>query len=232
MGEERHLHLVIRRPDLLRGPPRLVTVPRPGGGVRLLTELDPLDARTFRRSVERVAPAVERRLGPGVVANRLAGPDLRLEDWRVARRRWARATTAAPRGLRLHLDVAGCYGGIRPELVADALRRAGVTDTEELLRFLREVNAAGVPGLPVGPHASAVLANAVLARLDDAVAATGAAHVRWVDDLVVEVPSRRRAIAVLDAARRELGAMGLELQPAKTRLTAGRIRARPPSPGR
>lgn len=213
------MDIVIRRPRVLRRPPRPAFVAGPGGGHRRLTVLDPLDARTYERLVARVAPAVERALGHHVVANRVVGSDLRLEDWRIAHRRWRRATgRSEPGGLRLHLDVADCYGSIRPEVVDASLRSLGSEPSLELLRLLRELAEQDVPGLPVGPDASAVLANAVLRPMDLAVRAAGAAHVRWVDDVVVVVRSRRHAIRVLDGVRRELASLGLTLQDAKTCL--------------
>jgi reverse transcriptase-like protein len=172
--------------------------------------------------VARVAPAVERSLVPGVIANRAVGPDVRLEDWRIAHRRWRGVTTPPGRGLRLHLDVADCYASILPEIAAAALHRLGAASPSELIRFLHELRAHGVPGLPIGPDPSAVLANAVLAGIDRTVASAGAPHVRWVDDLVVEVRSRRHAIRVLDGVRRELAGLGLSLQAAKTRLEDAR----------
>ena len=56
-------------------------------------------------------------------------------------------------------------------------------------RFAR----AGVEGLPVGPPASAVLANAVLGRVDRTLDAAGLMWARWVDDVVVAGPAERAA---------------------------------------
>jgi hypothetical protein len=213
------MDMVVRRPEVLRGPPRPVFVARPGGGLRLLTELDPVDAATYRRLVARVAPDIEGALTPAVIANRVVGPTMLMEDWRVARRRWRRATARAEAGaLRLRLDVADCYGSIRPEAVEAALEALGAGRATHLIRFLHELAERGVPGLPVGPDASAVLANAVLRRVDLAVTASGAHHVRWVDDLVIEVGSVRHATRVFDTVRRELAPIHLTLRASKTRL--------------
>jgi hypothetical protein len=209
---------MVRHPDVLRGPPRIDIVGRPGGGTRRITVLEPADARIYARLVDRAAPAVERSLGDGVVANRVVGPGARLEEWRIAHRRWRRAVAPGGRGLRLHLDVADCYGSIAPGVVAATLAGLVAAPDDGLIRLLCELGERGVPGLPVGPAPSAVLANAVLARVDLAVRAGGAPHVRWVDDLVIAVSSRRHAIRVLDEVRRELATLGLRLQDAKTRL--------------
>lgn len=221
------MDLVVRRPAVLRGSPRTDLVSRQGGGGRRLTVLDPPDAATYRTLVGRVAPLIERSLGPAVFANRIAAPppglavrepgDWQLEDWRIAHRRWRRATEPAARGLRLHLDIADCYGSIRPEVVEAALLRLGARPEHRLIRLLHEL-ADHAAGLPVGPPASAVLANAVLERLDRAVSDAGAPHVRWVDDLIIAVRSPRHATQVLDEVRLELGSLELRVQDAKTRL--------------
>ncbi len=219
------MELVVRSPAVLQRPPRAELVVRPDGGRRRLTALGPADAATYRMLVERVAPAVERSLGPAVVANRVVPPrrslhgrrleDRWLEDWRVARGRWRRALAPPGRGLRLHLDVADCYGSIRPEVVAETLVLLGSEPDRRLIRLLHELTDHA-PGLPVGPEASAVLANAVLGRLDVAIADAGVPYVRWVDDLVIAVRSRRHATRMLDEARRGLSSLGLRVQDAKT----------------
>ena len=219
------MDLVVRRTALWH-PPRISRAPRPGGGVRSMVVLEPGDEAVYRELVATVAAAVERSLGPAVVANRVAAAPLVLEDWRAARARWRRAVgRPGARGLRVHVDVADCYDSIRPEVVAASLRAAGA-DPRKLVRLLHELVDHGVPGLPVGPEPSAVLANAVLSRVDLAVAAADVPHVRWVDDVVAFVPGRRRAVRVTDAVRRELEVMGLRPNEAKTRIEDRRAPAR------
>jgi hypothetical protein len=208
----------------LRRPPRAETISKPGGGTRRLIRLDPVDADTYRRLVARVAPAIERSLGSRVIANRVIGPPLRLEDWRAAHRRWRRAGGCGA-GFRLRLDVADCYGSIRPHTVTAVLASLGV-ESEALSRFLHGLAEYGVAGLPVGPEPSAVLANAVLHRLDVAIASTGVPHVRWVDDVIAVADGRRRARRALDAARRSLDELGLRPNVEKTLVEDRRCRVR------
>jgi hypothetical protein len=208
----------------LRRPPRAETISKPGGGTRRLIRLDPVDADTYRRLVARVAPAIERSLGSRVIANRVIGPPLRLEDWRTAHRRWRRAGGCGA-GFRLRLDVADCYGSIRPHTVTAELASLGV-ESEALSRFLHELAEHGVAGLPVGPEPSAVLANAVLHRLDVAIASSEVPHVRWVDDIIVVADGRRRVRRTLDAARRSLDELGLRPNAEKTLVEDRRCRAR------
>jgi hypothetical protein len=206
-----------RRHPEPRRPPRVVLVAKPGGGHRAITRLDPDDAATYRRLVADVASGVEASLSPRVVANRVAGPGLRLQDWREAHRRWRR-TLSASGGAWLMTDVRDCYPSIRPPVVVSALSSIGAP-SEEIGAFLGAF--APSSGLPVGPDASAVLANAVLAGGDRALAAAGLWHVRWVDDLAIRVDGPREALRALDAVWRALHPLGLEPNETKTRLLGG-----------
>jgi hypothetical protein len=205
---------------------RLVPVPK-SGGIRWLAELDPSVARAYRRLVAVLAPGVERALAPGVLANRVAFADpargiMRLEPWRSARSRFRRALThgVASANTVVLADVRDCYASIGPDVCAIALRRVGASRSSivELGRLLGELQAGGLPGLPVGPAPSAVLANAVLAGADRSLAAAGFAHVRWVDDFVAFATRRTEAERALAVLRYALADLGLELCEAKTRL--------------
>ena len=148
---------------------------------------------------------------------------LRLEPFERARARWRgrveRLLAQRPGALVL-ADVRACYGSIRGEVVAEALLRAGChPPTVRSLGLLVELwESTGMPGLPVGPVPSAVLANAVLASVDREVAAEGCSHVRWVDDFVISAPDRSLGEGVLERLRVSLAAMGLRLAEEKCRI--------------
>src|SRR4029450_374898 len=82
-------------------------------------------------------------------------------------------------------DVRRCYASMSPSIVGDALDRAGIPTACEVAGFLAGLERIGVEGLPVGPDASAVLANAVLAQVDRLLREAGIEHLRWVDDVVL-----------------------------------------------
>ncbi len=161
-------------------------------------------------------PSIERALTRGAVANRarLAPSGIELEPWRLARRRYMRSLRAASKGPSRAAfvgDVRDCYGSITPAIVERALYGAGVSSgqVERVAALLHGFELRGVRGLPIGPPPSAVLANAVLAPVDDALleAADGPAY-RWVDDVVVftrNAAASRRSAAVFDMALEALG---------------------------
>jgi hypothetical protein len=210
--------------------PRLVSAPRPAGGARTLTILSREDEHRYVAAVARVARRIERSLAPEVMANRLVGrgraDGLRLEPWRPARVAFveARRRLATRADVLVVTDVRDYYATIDPAVVAADLAALGAGSSEilDIDVVLRRFAAAGVRGLPVGPDPSAVLANGVLARVDDDLRERGFAHVRWVDDVTIAAPDRRGAVAALDAFRRSLAARGLETNDAKTAVLTDR----------
>jgi hypothetical protein len=109
------------------------------------------------------------------------------------------------------MDVSRCYDAITPEAVGAALEASGssYSDGGEIVRLLRLFRNAGVPGIPVGPDPSAVLANAVLAAVDETLRGGGFRFVRWVDDLVISAPSSRDLGAGELAVEAALARIGL-----------------------
>jgi len=198
---------------------------RHAGGVRVLTLLGPAAREEYLALVAHVAPAIESALSDRVVAHRVARceddpPKLSLRPWRIERRAFAlrlRDLLAGASTIAI-ADVRRCYASISPSTVERVLGELGVGSASEVGAFLSRIEHAGGRGLPVGPEASAVLANAVLARADEALHAAGVAHLRWVDDVVIAAAGptdAERAVAVLADAVAELG---LRLNERKTRI--------------
>lgn len=196
---------------------RSISIPKAGGGQRRLTVLGPDEAAAYARAVGRLTPAIERRLGPEVFANRAPGAGS-LEPWRTARARWKRSAAALLRtGPIATMDVSQCYESITPEAAARALGELHVSDAavREVVGLLGAFRRAGVPGIPVGPEPSAILANAVLAGVDEGLRGQGVAFVRWVDDLVLS-PSHPAALGAGErAVETALAELGLVSNPAK-----------------
>ena len=209
-----------------RAPVGLEPIAKPGGGFRWLARLDPADERDYRLLVARVTPRIERALGREVVANRVRGRGslrtVSLEPWGSARRVYRRRLQvlfARDPAAILVADVRDCFGSIDPPATASALAELGSRDdTREIVRLLERFAEDGVPGLPIGPEPSAILANAVLARADRVLSAAGMAHVRWVDDIVGVARDARHAERALSAWRETLASLGLDVHEEKTRI--------------
>jgi hypothetical protein len=207
--------------------PRVLPMPKPGGGTRWLTELDPAGRADYRDAVRPLAGRIERSLGPEVLAIRAAprGGAWSLAPWAPARASWRRRVrrvirTAASGTTFAVADVHDCYGSISPETIAALLG----PEAAHAIALLRRFREGGVRGLPVGPEPSAILANAVLGQLDEAIRPHGTPHLRWVDDVVLWGPAGDvgTAMAALTAAA---AGVGLRLHPRKTRILEDRDEA-------
>jgi hypothetical protein len=202
--------------------PRFEPIPKPGGGTRWITRLDPAGDAEYRQLVRPLAGRIERALGPEVFAirTRPAANGPTLAPWAPARAAWRRTMRrvfreVAPGTAFAVADVRDCYGSISTETV-DALLGP---EAAHAVAFLRRLQQRGVRGLPIGPEPSAILANAVLGEMDRAIRSTGARHARWVDDVVLwgsRADVGHALITLEDVAAR----MGLSLHDRKTRLLA------------
>ena len=209
------------RPAPQSPPIRIDPVLKPSGGVRHLVHLGPADARRYVAAVRSVLPVVERASGPWAMANRgrMTPDGLALEDWRAARDRFRAATRSNLDGAASVFlgDVEDCYGSIGSATVMGALRRLGLAAAAGPVEaVLADLERRGVLGLPVGPDASAVLANAVLLLVDRAFAREGLTFLRWVDDVAVFAPNQAVAVRANDVFRRALAHLGLRVNEAKT----------------
>ncbi|MGZ5213468.1 MAG: RNA-directed DNA polymerase [Actinomycetota bacterium] len=210
----------------LSRPIRWDVIPKAGGGERRLVVPSQADELAFARSVAGAAPVIRLALGSESHANRVVAWDPTrgpiLEPWGRARRRWQREVRrlwSAARCVAV-TDVRACYPSIAPGVMTDRLRALGAPEAcvHEIGAWLRVFHDVGVDGLPVGPTASALLADAVLSVGDDAIRASGAAHVRWVDDVTIFAPDAPTRAAALEALRRVWAPLGLELHDGKTAL--------------
>jgi hypothetical protein len=129
-----------------------------------------------------------------------------------------RRALSARGSVLLHADVRKCYASIAGVAVDRALQRLGADrdDRRAIGRQLGRFQDQGVPGLPIGPDPSAVLANAVLMDADLAFDEAGCPHLRWVDDVWAAAPNRDRAERALDLLRSALERIGLAVNEDKT----------------
>jgi hypothetical protein len=185
-----------------------------------MARLSPRDDARWRATAGRVAAAVERSLSPRVMANRVAGggQGWSLEPVGPALRRARRAAAALGGRILVATDVAAFYPSVGPGAAFRALRAAGSdrADALEAAALLEGWGSHGYPGLPIGPPASAVVANAVLAPVDDVLRELP--FLRWVDDYVVVLRSPREAAGILDRLDEALDRQGLTRSDRKTAI--------------
>ena len=176
------------------------------------------DAARWHRLAGAVAAIVEPRLSSSVLANRAVGPgpSWRLAPFRPALAQARRLARALPGPVILRTDVAEFYPSVRPAVLFDALGRLGVPAEVAwaVADLVEGWGSEGSFGLPIGPPGSAVMANAVLASADGALARRP--FLRWVDDYLVSTPGGRGAEDALDRLHDALGRLGLRLAQSKT----------------
>ena len=198
-------------------------IPRRAGGHRRATVLAPPLAREFTTLTHEIERRADRALSEAVIADRLSADGVTRESWRSARRRFAaevrRLATAIP-GPVVLLDVRRCFESIAPSVVEDALLAAGCRPSQvaAIRRFLERLGDEGVQGLPIGPLESSVLANPVLACVDEALRRTGVPVLRWVDDIVAFPGRQTPPESVIRVAADALAEQGLSLAAEKTRV--------------
>ena len=222
---------IARGPEPIGPFARVVPSPRPGGGVRWMTELSIAAEADYAAAVWRTAGVLEARLEGRVVANRVAGPGLALESWTRAHARWRahmRAGLAHPQVRAvLKADVRDCYASVTPSVAGAQLRTLGASSerVRDVVGLLTRFGDEGVRGLPIGPDASAVLANLVLQAVDERLARADVRHLRWVDDVIVFARGRTGIAHAHDALERALGDLGLRLNDAKSAVILDRAEA-------
>lgn len=204
------------RPDPIRWYP----APRPGGPPRKMAVLTEPDEVAWSGIARGLAGPLERRLRSGVLANRTRrsgtalrplGPALRAARDGSLRLRRRRPVVVAT-------DVFAFYPSVRPTVVHRALRWAGPWAARRAAGLLERWGSEGYAGLPIGPPASAVVANAVLASADEALG--DLPLLRWVDDYLIAVRSEREAALALERLDEGLERLGLVRSERKTRLLA------------
>jgi hypothetical protein len=189
------------------GPARRILVPKPGGGFRVATQLDPVDSIIYAACLYEAADLIEASRIP---ANRRIACSYRVEidangrffsatpGWRNFHEH--SAELAASEGIThvLVADIADFYNQLSVHRVGNALEEAGIEQqrARDVERLLTLLNAKQSQGLPVGPYASILLAEAALNDVDMFLLRKGVQHVRYVDDIRVFCRSRRQAIEI------------------------------------
>ena len=98
-------------------------------------------------------------------------------------------------------DISDFYNQLGQHRIQNALEMAAVSAgrSRNIEQFLNQLTAKQSQGLPVGPTASAVLAEACLIDVDNFLLRQNVPHVRYADDFHIFCISRRQAIEIRHA---------------------------------
>jgi hypothetical protein len=205
----------------------LMTAPKNAHGARrVFGVMEPLDAVVYLALAVLAAPVIERnriparrnvvhsfRFLPGY--DRLFDEQFNFVSFLAAARSRAMAGAYV-----INCDFANCYGSLGHDRIAAALEHCGVPAWQtayisELLAFWQHRDSLG---LPVGSNGSRFLAEAVLLRIDKALASAGLDFVRYVDDFRLFAADEHGARLALAAVQDISGSHGLFLNSGKTRI--------------
>lgn len=212
------------------GPRRRCLSPKQHLGLRVATQLDPLDALVTTALVIQVAEQLEvvrlpvgdgtvhsHRFVPGLDRGRLFSPDFNFYSFRDRSLELAETSQFV-----LLTDISDFYPRIYLHRVENALRAALDADgavARVLSKFLAQWNQSISYGLPVGASAFRLVAEVTINDVDQALAARGYRFCRYSDDFRFFVASEREGREVLAFLARTLSNNhGLTLQAAKTEL--------------
>jgi len=190
--------------------PRIAAAPKPGGGFRVVHQLHPLDhiiytavAFEFGSDIEAQRPRPEARVACSyrIALDARSGSFFAQESGYstfIARS----AELAATHQWVLVADITDFYNQIYSHRLRGNLSYCNSTKDDLALaleKFLHGINDSGASkGIPVGPPASIVFAEASLLDIDQFISNRGKPHVRYVDDIRIFGNSRRELMALLE----------------------------------
>lgn len=190
--------------DILSTQPKVVAWHKARGGYRVVHQLDPVDAMIYTALGYLVADKVESaRMGPHVSCayriqvstNSFFSKGSGFDIYRQNCERLAEQYDYV-----LATDISDFYNQIYLHRVRNALEDIGAESAlaREIEGFLMRLNHKASQGLPIGPAASIILAEAALIDVDQFIYQHGLEHVRYVDDFRIFADSEDKLKSVLE----------------------------------
>jgi hypothetical protein len=178
-------------PKLVLSTPRVMAAPKPTRTFRLVHQLEPLDSLVYTalasaicEQVESARPPVEENVACSYRIKKEEGnffaSDSGWEDFTSQTE-----TLAIFYDHVLNIDISDFYNQIYLHRLQNAIEIAdpSLADiADDIEKFLTSINSKVSQGIPVGPAASIIFAEAVLLDVDSFISSLGVAHTRYVDD--------------------------------------------------
>ncbi len=208
------------------GAPRRFIVPKDEISYRQATQLDPQDSIILSSIVYQFGNSIEaRRKEKDVVFSYRFSPS---EDHGLYASQsgwndfWSKvARKAMQSDVILYCDIADFYNQIYHHTVENQLIASGLPNqaTKWIIRLLESTTAGVSRGVPVGPHAIHLIAEATLIPIDNSLSAQGIDFLRYADDILIFCSTRDEANRNLSTIARVLDQQQrLTLQRHKTKF--------------
>lgn len=205
-------------------------VPKPQGGYRVAIQLDPIDTILYTAAIYEVADEIENyRISfdqkvscsyrvQKDASGQLFKPNTGWDDYQA---RSQELVDSSEFSYVLIADITDFYNQVGHHRIENALESSGVPPTRArtIERFLGNLTARQSRGIPVGPSASILLAEACLSDVDLKLVRGGYVHSRYVDDFRIFCNSQTQAEKALhDLSDYLYTAHRLSLQSHKTKI--------------
>jgi hypothetical protein len=193
---------------LLITPPRALTIPKPKGGFRVVHQLEPIDAVVYTALACEVAALVETARMPRkdriACSYRLTVSEGSYFAGGSGWSDFSKVTEKLSSKFKsvLVTDITDFYNQIYLHRLNNAIESADVKlkpFADDIEHFLSTLNSKSSQGVPVGPAASIVMAEAVLIDVDRFIKDQGVIHTRYVDDIRIFSNSQRELSRILES---------------------------------
>lgn len=186
------------------GACRRFIVPKDDVSYRQATQLDPQDSIIFSALIHQFGASIEaRRLAASQVFSYRFHPTAadglygHVNAWNGF---WTRAAQLSQSCSHvLYCDIADFYNQVYHHTVENQLLASGFPNqaTKWIIALLESTTAGVSRGVPIGPHASHLVAEATLIPIDNSLTQSGLNFVRYADDIIFFCGSEAEARAAL-----------------------------------
>jgi retron-type reverse transcriptase len=174
------------------GAHRRFIVPKDEISYRQATQLDVQDSIILSSIIYQYGRLIEdRRLPSNIVFSYRFSPDM-VHGFYADRDMWNTFWRTAyqkslPNKTILYCDIADFYNQLYHHTIENQLIESGFPNQETrwIIRLLESTTAGVSRGIPVGPHAAHLLAEASIIPIDNSLQSQGVDFIRYVDDIIV-----------------------------------------------
>ncbi len=190
--------------------PFISLAPKANGTYRIVHKLDPIDSLIYTALVYEIHQIIEDYRIPAsehIACSYRIKPDIngsffdRNENgWSQHKRRIKCLSEKFKNGYVISCDITDFYNQIYTHRIQNIISEAGGGNFDEqakiLENFLHNLNTKTSRGVPVGPAASIVLAEAIMADIDKKIMSYTRDFTRWVDDIIIFIKNKEDAAFV------------------------------------